>query len=115
MNRHALAAIACVLLSGCATTGDVMQRQTVRTLASPHAVAEVVGCMAPRIVRDWGESKTTPAGRGTMIAVSASAWGNPIAVIDVQPGDTGSTIAIRRGPSADRVFAGIVRIAQACR
>lgn len=102
-------------IAGCATTGNVVQRAPSAQFASAKPLAQVNGCIAPRILKGWGQSKTNPNGSGTMIIVSGSAWGNPVAIIDVQPVLSGSRITVRRGSSSDRVFNGILRTAQACR
>lgn len=101
-------------LAGCATTGDVMQRAPTTQFASEKPPTQVGACIAPAILHDWGQSKIAPNDRGTMIVVSGSAWGNPVAIIDVQPASRGSQVTIRRGAVSDRVLNGIVRAAQAC-
>ena len=102
-------------LAACATTGDVMQRSPAVQFESMQSPAPISGCLAPRILKDWGQSKTSPNGRGTMIVVGGSAWGNPIAVIDIQATDPGARIAIRRGGGvSDRVFDGVVATARSC-
>ena len=110
--------LACLIgsLAGCTTTGDIMQRAPVAQFTSTKPAAQVSGCIAPRIFKGWGQSKVTPSGAGSMIIVSGSAWGNPMAIIDVQPGSPGANIAIRRGGMvSDHVFNDIVAAAAACR
>lgn len=103
-------------LTACTTTGDVMQRAPAAQFASTRTVAQVSGCIAPRVFKEWAQSKVTPSGDGSMIVVSGSAWGNPMAIINVQPVASGSQIAIQRGGIvSDRVFEGIVHNAKACR
>lgn len=118
MELVAFGICACAVLGlgGCTTTGEVMQRAPVAQFASAQSAQHVSGCIAPRVFKDWGQSKVTPSGDGSMIVVSASAWGNPVAIIDVQPATQGSNIAVRRGGMvSDRVFDGIVATAKSCR
>jgi hypothetical protein len=102
-------------VAGCATTGDVIQRAPAVQFASTKPPAQVSSCIAPAILHDWGQSKIAPSDNGTMIVVSGSAWGNPVAIIEVRPASTGSHLTIRRGGVSDHVFDGIVHVAQVCR
>lgn len=118
MKNLAIGLVVCIALwlGGCTTTGDVMQRAPAAEFTSAQSAQHVSGCIAPRVLKDWGQSKVTPAGDGFTIAVSGSAWGNPVAIIDVQPASPGSHVSIRRGGMvSDRVFGSIVTAAQACR
>jgi len=115
-SLRALVIAIALVLGSCATTGDVMQRAAAAQFASAKPAAAVSGCIAPRMLHNWGESKVVPSGAGPMIVVSGSSWGDPVAIIDVQPAASGSQVSIRRGAMvSDKVFDGIVRTAQACR
>jgi hypothetical protein len=108
--------VASSAIAGCATTGDVMQRSPAVEFTSAQTAQQVSGCIAPRIFKDWGESKVSPDGAGSMIMVAAGAWGGPTAIINVQPSGIDARISIRRGPLvSDRVFNGIVQTARECR
>lgn len=102
-------------MTGCATTGQVMQNAPSATLASSQSAQAVVNCYAPKAIQEWGQSKIVPDGAGQIIVVSASAWGNPIAVATVMPSNTGSSVTVRRGKmTSDRVFDSVVSTLRGC-
>jgi len=111
----AIAALGVLLLSGCATTGQVMQRAPSVTLTSSATPQQVVNCYAPKALANWGQSKVIPNGDGQTIVVSASAFGDPIAVASVMPSGSATSIAVRRGNMvSDHVFDSIVSTLRGC-
>lgn len=113
--RSAVAIALVIACAGCVPTSAVMQRSPVAKIDSAKTVAAVVGCYAPRVLAaGWSASKVVPSGRGQMVVVDGSAWGDPIAVVDVQPANAGSTVSVRRGAVTDRVFDPLTQMLRSC-
>jgi hypothetical protein len=103
-----------LVASSCSTPGDVMKSPSTNRLQSSKSVDVVMGCVAPKILSDWGESKISPDEKGQMMVISGSAWADALAIVDVQPSDAGSSIILRRGRTADRVYRSIVSQIRGC-
>lgn len=115
VTRFSLTTIAACLLAGCATTGQVMDRTPAVSFTSTAPADQIVSCYAPKALAEWGQSKVIPNGDGQTIVVSGSAWGNPLAIATVMPGQTATSISVKRGNAvSDRVFNSIVATLRTC-